>query len=470
MHDQAQTGLTLTFAAQGAGARVRWEAAVLGVRHSQFHAPYRGADLPLVLRALDMLQAPSAAFTTAEGARLKQLGLPISDGMIEPHAAQVVGRALYAALTADPEGMTALRTVRDAAVATGARLTFQLHFAPDTMELAALPWELLWGDEPTPLLVSRGQLASCTRHLDLAEAVPPAHRTALPLRIQPVIAQAGIEPAWAAADRAARLQAWQPLIATDQVVMLHEVSPATRSALFDALQAGTPPDIVHLVCHGKYEEQMGYLVLDTPDGNWDIAPISQLVPLFHGVRMVVISACQSAMMGAQPADPLRSSIALALSTAGVPIVVAMQLTIRVEAANRAIAILYQQLAQRANVQTALARARQALYVEATDGASWYVPTLSIRARDEGPVYLIAPPTQSVPQPRPAGVRQTITATGKGSTVTRVTQQGSGSVEQTTRAESGGVIQDAAQRGTAGAQELHASDDGQITNVEQTDDT
>jgi hypothetical protein len=66
----------------------------------------------------------------------------------------------------------------------------------------------------------------------------------------------------------------------------------------------------------------------------------------------------------------------------------MQLTVRNEAAARMSAMLYAELAAGRSVQVALWAARMALYTEEPDGASWYVPALYMRAREDGEAQLL----------------------------------------------------------------------------------
>ncbi|MBX0331330.1 CHAT domain-containing protein, partial [Oscillochloris sp. ZM17-4] len=372
---------------------VRWESDTLGVRHSTFSPPYSAEDLPLVIKALDQLQQLSCGFSSAEVERLAALGIPVCNGLIVDTAHQTVGRTLHRALTSDPAGAIALQIAREMASSTGVPLSLRLRFPPNATALAALPWELLWGDEPTPLLLSRGQLAPCTRHIDLSAAIPPTRSITTPLRILPITPHAGIAAADRQAEQEARNKTWQPLIDQGDVIMLAEVSPATPRAIVDAIQAGPPPDIIHYVGHGAYRNGQGYLILDQPTGGWNPTPVSRLLPLFGGVCLVVLATCQGAMVGADPdqAQPsLLSGVAPALSAAGVPMVVGMQLTIRMAALNRATAVIYRALAQGKSIQDAVSTARQALYVEEPDGASWYVPVVYIRSRETGPAYLIPP--------------------------------------------------------------------------------
>ena len=70
-----------------------------------------------------------------------------------------------------------------------------------------------------------------------------------------------------------------------------------------------------------------------------------------------------------------------------PYVLGMQLTTRISAATRASEIIYRSLAQNQSIQAAVSNARQALFVEEDDQASWYLPALYICSREIGPAYL-----------------------------------------------------------------------------------
>ena len=381
--ERPEVPLTLRFEQEPDGVEVTWEADVIGTYVSRLTPPYAGADLDLVVRALDLLQFPSDSLTADELARLAALGLPLAGGLLAESAHRAVGQALYRALVADQRGAEALSTVRNYARAEGRALDLRLRFPPAAIELAALPWELLWDEGPNPLLIGRGQMASCTRHLDLPEAVPPPRRRQGALRILAVTPHAGVGLEERERERAERTAAWGPLIASGEVVM-EELSPATRRAIFERIHSGPTPDIIHFLGHGRYLDGEGRLVLDGADGAWDRVPASRLIALFGETRLVVLCACQGATVGE---GGLLTGVAPALSAAGVPAVVAMQLTVRTGAATRFSEVLYRSLARGESLQRAVVRARQALYVEEQDGASWYVPTVTIRTREPGPLYL-----------------------------------------------------------------------------------
>jgi hypothetical protein len=138
--------------------------------------------------------------------------------------------------------------------------------------------------------------------------------------------------------------------------------------------------------------------------------------LLGSVRLILLHACQGGMVSEAG---LLTGIAPALSAAGVPIVIAMQQSIRITAATRASHIIYRALAQEQSIQHAVNQARQALYIEEDEQVSWFVPTLYIRSRNTGPAYLLtptsaaasSPPSTPPPAPEPAPVQQSVPAPG-----------------------------------------------------------
>jgi len=407
----------LIFLPRRDGVTLRWEADVLGARASRMAPPFPRDDLALVLRALDALQDPAYpvawnddqerrfAFDAAGRARLAALDLWDAAERVSSDAPRRVGRRLFHALTADPAGARALATLRDHATALGHPLRLELCFPPDATDLAALPWELLWDDGPLPLALAHGGASSIARRLDLPQALPPRRRSSGPLRILAVSPRAGIGPELRQVERAARLDAWQPLIAAGRATV-QEVEPASRAAVVQALGAGPPPDIVHFYGHGRYLDGEGALLLDDGPGTaW--TPAATLAALFGGVALVVLHACQGAMLGAS--GPLVAGVAQALCANGVPAVLGMQFSVRASAAGRAGALLYQALAAGRSLQDAVALARRALFVEEGDRVSWFVPALYLRDRDGGPFYVRPPAADPAGESSPPAARQMVLA-------------------------------------------------------------
>ncbi|EFO81564.1 hypothetical protein OSCT_0580 [Oscillochloris trichoides DG-6] len=415
--------LRLIFRPVAGGALLRWEADVLGVRESRLPHPWPPAALGLVLRALDALQDPAYptawtpqqqeifSFSRVEREQLTQFGL-WAEGRVARDASERVGRRLFRALTLDPVGATALATLRDHAVALGRTLGLELCFPPTAVEWAALPWELLWDSGPTPLLLSRGASATCVRRLDLPAALPPPRSASGPLRILAISPEAGISEELRHVERVAREAAWATLIERGLATMV-EVEPATLEALVAAIDPENPPDIIHYYGHGRYRDGEGALLLDAANGGvW--TPVTALAPLLSPAGMVILHACQGAMLEPHTTT-MQSAIAPALCAAGVPVVLGMQFTVRIAAASRMAAVIYQALAEGRSVGAALAFARRALYVEEAERVSWYVPALYVRSRDSGPICLrpTLAPNLTLPSSRSAAVQQAIIARNGG---------------------------------------------------------
>ncbi len=467
--------LTLTFTVLGASAAVRWESPVLGVRYSRFANPYHGAALPLVARALDLAQSLGSvqeAFTPEEQEHLAALGLWQGAGQIGPDACRLVGRALYQALTDDPDGANAFGTVRDYATIQNQPLALHLRLPPAAVELAALPWELLWDDGPIPLLLSRGRVAACTRYLELRQALPAPRTQGGPLRVLALAPGAGIPHEVRQEERQARQAVWQPLLASGHMVM-DEISPVSRAALVDALQTRPLPDIIHYYGHGRYVDGEGALLLDdeTPGGEGCWTGASALMALLGGVRMVVLFACQGAMV-AQPSG-LLTGVAPALSAAGIPMVMGMQFSVRVRAATRASGVMYRALAAGWSVQEAVGLVRQALYVEEHDRTSWYVPVLYIRAHTPAPVYLALSPEQSAaaaqiqrltPAGDAPGVRQVVMAR-QNSRISAVRMQGGNGSSQIVNAADRGLVGQVRLQARQAGQQAIAAEASEISDIE-----
>lgn len=391
----AQIGhIQLDLQQQGGTTTIVWRAPLIGREVTTFCPPYTEQELPLVIRCLDLLQYPGYptpattteqeyfSFSADEQILLARLGL-WANGQVASNAFQTVGQALYQAL--GPEGRRIVKTVRNTSIAQGLTTNYVLRFPAEAIALAALPWELLWDDEKNQAVLIRGhRIDSCERYMDIDVAIPPplpaGHRLHA-LALSPAFA---IPDSVREAERTVRLKTWEQLRA-DGKLTFGEISPLTMASLNDyLLDVPQRPDIVHYFGHGTYREGKGYLVFDDGQGGRDLVSAERLAATLGDVRLVVIHACQSAMVDAE--HGLLTGIAPALSiVAGA--VVAMQLTVRTAAATRFTQVFYEQLLGRGHsVQEAVARSRQILFSETPDGASWYVPTLYIRSRTIQPLY------------------------------------------------------------------------------------
>jgi CHAT domain len=385
--------VTLRFEPTKTGAKISWES-FMGEFVSRFVLPYTTKQLPIVIKALDAAQHPDhpsygPQFSTEEQALLTRLNL-WKQGRVPNDVHQTVGRKLYDTLIKDRQGELALTSVRENARNQGKPLSYVLRFPKEAIELASLPWESL-RDNRQALLLSRGgrEIDSCQRYLNMNEALSPPLPIGQKLHILALSPQAGIPPEVRDEERAVRLKSWDALRAKG-LLEYDELSPVTMIELDNRMRRGPQPDIIHYYGHGIYKDGSGYLLFDNPELPKQRERVSadRLSVQLGGIRLIMIHACQSAMID----DPenqggLLTGIAPALSAVS-EAVVAMQLTIRIRAAARFSEVFYEEIARGRSLQAAVAEARRSVYTIEEDGASWYVPTLYIRTREQNPVYLV----------------------------------------------------------------------------------
>jgi hypothetical protein len=388
--------VTLQFATTKKTTRITWQSAAIGTMSSIFTAPYKGADLVLVIRALDAAQYPGhpfrgPTFTPEERTRLEALGL-WEPQRVAREAPRIVGQKLYAALRRSRTGSEALKVVRETARAQGRAINYILRFPSDAVELAALPWELLW-DKRQAVLLSRGgrEIDSCERYLDLDMALSPPLPAGKKLHVLALAPQADIPQEVRDAERDAQIKSWGAL-QSQGLLEWDELAPVTPLSLDQWIRQNRVPDIVHYYGHGIYKNDQGYLLFDADDPSGqeqsELVSAPRLAAILGGIRLIVMFACQSAMVApAEPTSGLLTGVAPALSAVS-EVVVAMQLTTRMRAATHFSAVFYEELARGRSIQAAVADARRSLYVIESDGMSWYVPTLYIRTREQESVYLI----------------------------------------------------------------------------------
>jgi hypothetical protein len=388
--------VTLRFEPSSDGATIRWEGFALGHETSKFAMPYKAKELPVVIKALDAAQYPNhptggPQFSDAERKLLADLGL-WNGTRVSPDICELVGKKIYDALTQDPNGNIALRLARESARNQGQPLSYVLRFPADAVDLASLPWEAMW-DKRQAVLLSSGasELDSLERYLDLDEALSPPLPAGKKLHILALSPQAGIPDSVRQSERAARLKSWGAL--KDRgLIDWDELSPVTTRSLNDRMRNGPRPDIIHYYGHGVYKDGQGYLLFDSADAPGKIRRLEagKLATQLGGIRLIMIHACQSAMVDDEESEGgLLTGVAPALSAVS-EAVVAMQLTIRIQAATRFSEVFYEEIARGRSLQAAVAEARRAVYLDEEDSASWHVPTLYIRTREQRPVYLVQP--------------------------------------------------------------------------------
>lgn len=382
--------ITLEFVQAEAETRINWRLQELGIGRNvtRFTPPYGERVLPLVIRVLEALQYggssnTSHSFTPPEQRLLAEIGLWQNED-ISRDAAQIIGHALYYGL--DEKGKGILADVRTRAMDRAMDTAYILRFPPEAVMLAALPWELI-SAETGPLLINLGSsVNSCERYIDTEEPLPSPLAPGARPHLLALLPRYEIAPEAAESERTIRRAYWERLRDAG-LITFDEISPLTRKALSDYMLGGNPqPDIVHYVGHGTYEHGKGYLLFDDSPGDADRVSAEELRVMLGGVRLLCIYGCNSAMV--TQAGGLMSGVAPSLSVV-MGAVVAMQLPVSMPVVVRFSQMLYQQLLeQHRSLQESVAIARQALFFDAGQQKSWYVPTLYLRSREQRSVFLL----------------------------------------------------------------------------------
>jgi hypothetical protein len=157
-----------------------------------------------------------------------------------------------------------------------------------------------------------------------------------------------------------------------RTVALSFMRATTREGLSSKLEEGF--DVLHFHGHGEVINDIGNLVFVSESGKSDYVPAPQLATLLAGttVRLVILSACQSAMGAFKPDF---SVIAKGLIKAGVP-AVANQAKVGVQTVAPFAAALYKELLNSGDVDYAVAEGRTRLAVTMDYSATdWAIPVL-----------------------------------------------------------------------------------------------
>ena len=326
---------------------------------------------------------PASAFDPADPAFQAALA-PVRAGQAGAAQLRALGERLAAALFPGDIGrlLESARSVAAAQDDQGLRL--RLRLAP--AELNALPWELLWCPaDDEPLAISTDTVV--TRYLNLKGRVAQLE-TLRPLRLlallprAPGVASAAHQAALdaAVADANRRLARGAPPLV--EITWLTDL--VTADAVREAMNT-VRPHLVHFIGHGSFEAGQPSLLLTDAAGDPQPAPGSVVAGFFRNydsVRLVVLNACQGAA-----ADSAQALLGLAprIAGQGVPAVIAMQWDIFDWAAQQFAASFYRTLwtgAEAGEVETALTRARAALFDQAPALAVYATPVLFLRAEGE----------------------------------------------------------------------------------------
>ncbi|OQY50081.1 MAG: hypothetical protein B6247_22140 [Candidatus Parabeggiatoa sp. nov. 2] len=231
--------------------------------------------------------------------------------------------------------------------------------------ILSLPWELLRVPQGPYLFHEKPRISIRRRLANLADAKKPlAFTEKAHLHLLFVVSRprgAGfIDPR---TDPIAVLDA---LDQTGRIIEVEFLRPATLENLMARLEDKTKPpiDILHFDGHGAFnsEESMGYLLFPN-DSNWNVQKVSAeglgFILGAANIPLVILSACQSAAIG-DSEEPM-GTVAVQLTHAGVPSVIAMTHSVHVNATRALFAAFYQHLTCGKGIGEALDNARSHLY-------------------------------------------------------------------------------------------------------------
>jgi hypothetical protein len=239
----------------------------------------------------------------------------------------------------------------------------QISIAASQPEILRLPWELLCDPNGTylvheqPRIALRRQLAGAGGGRKPIEVKPKAQ-----LRLLMVVSRpdgAGfIDPR---SEAQAVLQAIER--SAPGRVVVEFLRPATLTNLPKRLENRQLPDvdILHFDGHWEFDGGVGigYLLFENGDGNIERVSAEELGDaLREKVSLIVLSACQSAMVAGEDA---LGCVAARLTSDGIPAVLAMTYLMLVTTTEQLFGKFYGELAAGQSLGVALANARQDLY-------------------------------------------------------------------------------------------------------------
>lgn len=341
-----------------------------------FTPPYSVTELPLVLRALDVLQFEHypwslsdterrlCAFAPEESRLLERIGL-WRDQRVIADAARIVGKRLYASLSSH-EMLT--RSVSEQP------LRLLLHFAGEQRWLATLPWELLGSEDLTEghsLAYTAG--TSIERVLDRTR--PSSWQAQTPAHILLLAPAYGIATEQRNEELRAHERVWQQ-IAAQQGLSYQIISPLTRQALLTRMQpAADRPTIVHYLGNIVQKDGESRILFDGTDVSQELVKIDELKRILGDTVLLVLVARQSLVLDplgwkvlrrTMPVEHLRGlrSVSLQFALPSAQFV-------------RFAELFYTYLlAYHLPLHVALASVRNVLALEASHTLSWASPVLS----------------------------------------------------------------------------------------------
>lgn len=298
------------------------------------------------------------------------LGLLLFSCLFEKNVGRMLDKCL-GAVTSDEHG-----------------LRIRLRLKP--AEIATLPWELLY-DEQAKCFLATSDKSPLTRYIELSQPVRA-------LALEPPVKVLTLIPGGSGLNVDIELGIIEEALVNLEAVEMRVLKDCvTRSAISDAL-AKDQYHILHFIGHGTFENEDGYLLINSKDGGEDRISASTFADFFRNypcLKLAVLNACQGAEVAATRE---LAGVAPQLVARGVPAVVAMQYPISDEAAIVFAREFYLKLCSgwsRGQVEMAISHARNRIYMDVKEAVAFATPVLFMRS-DTGIIFDL----KDSPQPQP----------------------------------------------------------------------
>jgi hypothetical protein len=288
------------------------------------------------------------------------------------------GGQLFGSLFTGPIRELFLQSLSLAGPQRGLRIRLRINPRGDGLEsLHRQPWELLYR-EATDDFLALSRRTPIVRALDLARPVP-TYPFDPPLRILAVASQGPKEDLLNLGEELRQLR--DALSHSAGTVLEVLENPGART-LRDVLESASF-HALHYMGHGSFDPVTGEggLLLRGPDGKREHLSGRHLTTKIKDVsslRLVVLNACETAVVSGSPDHNPFAGVAAALLLGGVPAVVAMQSSIADHHAIAFSTAFYQQVARGMPIDEAVVEGRQAIHSLNPGGSDWSIPVLFLR--------------------------------------------------------------------------------------------
>ena len=327
-----------------------------------------------------------------------------------------VGSKLFEALFDGPVGAQFTRSLDQVGTAKYLGLRIRLRIDPQ-LGASGFPWEAMWSPDIDRFL-NLSPKTPIVRHVELPVSREPL-RVALPLNILVIVSAPNDVPLLDGDNEWSKLDTALEELQERGLVRLSRLGTADIDHLDSAI-ADFQPHVVHFIGHGEVDEAESApcLLFEAPDGDSVRVYGQELAVAFQecdSLRLVVLNSC----LGGAPLgnEAHASSMASVLIRGGLPAVVAMQDVISDPSATVFAEEFYTALSHGEPVEAAVAAGRRRIFFK-TSKIEWFIPSVSLRAREAGLLFLTEDSVadgSDIGTAIPHGARREQTGTPRGGT-------------------------------------------------------